>query len=160
MPEMPALPQGLARALEREIARWRPPLCGMDADDYRQEALLAWWQVQSRYDATRGVKMATYAQHRVMGRVKDVRDWATHYGKMHYRRLRVSPAVVLPVEREVWLRRDVNRLPARWRFVVIRRYWSGWTLKAIGRALGLSESRVFQIQQQALLALRGILAPG
>lgn len=153
------MPAGLARALDREIARWRPPLCGVDADDYRQEALLAWWQVQRHYDATRGCRLTTYAQYRVLGRVKDVREWATHAGKMHYRQARVAPTVG-PVEREVWLRRHVNRLPARWRFMVIRRYWSGWRLAAIGRALGISESRAVQIHQKALRALRAIIAPG
>lgn len=150
---LPELPPGLARAVAREIARWVPPLVGVDAADYRQEALLAWWQVQQRYDATRGWARATYGQHRVLGRVHDLRDWATHHGKMHYQRWRDAPSV-LPVEREVWLRRHINRLPARWRFVVIRYYWSGWTLQAIGRALGISESRALQLQRKALRALR------
>lgn len=56
------------------------------------------------------------------------------------------------------LRRSVQRLPEREKTVLTLYYYGGKTFKEIGRHLGVSESRVFQLHQQAMLRLRGHLA--
>ena len=154
-PFAPEIPPGLARAVEWEIARWRPPFCGIDAADYRQEARLAWWQASQRYDKARDVALSTYAEGRVRGRIKDVRKHATHRGRCWFTPLRAARAPsTAPVAREVWLWRRVNRLPRRQRYVIIRLYWSGWTLAQIARHLQRHPSRVAQLHRRALRALR------
>lgn len=158
MPEMPALPPTLERALTRAIARWVPPLTGIDAADLRQEALLAWWQVTQRYDATRGVPVAAYAWPRVLGRVEDVRRQATPHSRrkgayVEYVPLGRDPTHT-PAVREVWLWKVVNRLPARERYVIIRRYRSDWQIKQIARHLGVSPRRVDALHRTALRKLR------
>lgn len=168
---MEPLPAGLARALEREIARWVPPLTGVDAADYRQEALLAWWQAAQRYDPTRDATLATYGAYRLLGRVKDVRTGTTHAGHLHYwplerrwgarRRVRRrrSPLEgrLLQGEREIWIRQHVNRLRPRWRYVIIRVYWSAWPQARIARHLGVTQARVSQMHARTLQALRQTL---
>ncbi len=48
----------------------------------------------------------------------------------------------------------VRKLPDREVEVIYRYYWEGETFKAIGKALGVSESRALQLQQQAMVRLR------
>jgi RNA polymerase sigma factor for flagellar operon FliA len=54
----------------------------------------------------------------------------------------------------------VSALPERMRFVLTGIYVDGTTLKQIGRALGVSESRVCQIHTEALSALRSTFNDG
>ena len=54
----------------------------------------------------------------------------------------------------------VGRLPERMRTVLMGIYIEGTTLKQIGRALGVSESRVCQIHTEALAALRSTFTEG
>jgi RNA polymerase sigma factor for flagellar operon FliA len=51
----------------------------------------------------------------------------------------------------------VERLPERERLVLSLYYYEGLTFKEIGRVLEVSESRAFQLQQQAMVRLRGYL---
>lgn len=163
----PPMPRRLARTLERRLSRHLAPLTGIDAADLRQEVSLQWWQASQRFDRARGVSLEAYASRRVLGCLSDIWDQATHHGHLHYVPLPMLEATddsrrwllppVPPVEREVWLRRVVNRLP-RWpRYILIRAYWSEWPLAAIGRVMGVSESRVCQVRAQTLRHLRRAL---
>ncbi len=51
----------------------------------------------------------------------------------------------------------VNRLPERERLVLSLDDYEGLTFKEIGRVLGVSESRAFQLHQQAMVRLRAYL---
>jgi RNA polymerase sigma factor FliA len=51
----------------------------------------------------------------------------------------------------------VERLPERERLVLALYYYEGLTFREIGGALKVSESRAFQLHQQAILRLRGYL---
>lgn len=51
----------------------------------------------------------------------------------------------------------VDRLPERERLVIALYYFEGLTFKEIGRVLGVSESRVYQLHTQAMGRLRGFL---
>lgn len=52
------------------------------------------------------------------------------------------------------LRREVSRLPPRERVVIHQRYWLQETFVVIRRQLGVSETRVYQLHDQALARLR------
>jgi len=51
----------------------------------------------------------------------------------------------------------VDRLPERERLVIALYYFEGLTFKEIGRVLGVSESRIYQLHTQAMGRLRGFL---
>jgi RNA polymerase sigma factor FliA len=51
----------------------------------------------------------------------------------------------------------VDHLPERERLVIALYYFEGLTFKEIGRVLGVSESRVYQLHTQAMGRLRGFL---
>jgi RNA polymerase sigma factor FliA len=60
--------------------------------------------------------------------------------------------------RKAALAKAIDRLPERERLVLSLYYYEGFTFKEIGRVLGVSESRVFQLHQQAIIRLRGYLS--
>lgn len=51
----------------------------------------------------------------------------------------------------------IDRLPDREKLVIALYYYEGLTFKEIGKILGVSESRVYQLHTQAVLRLRGYL---
>lgn len=51
----------------------------------------------------------------------------------------------------------VDRLPERERLVIALYYFEGLTFKEIGKVLGVSESRVYQLHTQAMGRLRNFL---
>jgi RNA polymerase sigma factor for flagellar operon FliA len=61
-------------------------------------------------------------------------------------------------ERTEHLRTAMDRLPDREKLVLSLYYYEGMTFKEIGKILQVSESRVFQLHQQAMMRLRGHLA--
>jgi RNA polymerase sigma factor for flagellar operon FliA len=52
----------------------------------------------------------------------------------------------------------IKRLPEREHLVLSLYYYEGLTFKEIGKILQVSESRVFQLHQQAMMRLRGYLS--
>lgn len=61
-------------------------------------------------------------------------------------------------ERKQALTIAVKRLPEREHLVLSLYYYEGLTFKEIGKILKVSESRVFQLHQQAMMRLRGYLS--
>jgi RNA polymerase sigma factor for flagellar operon FliA len=55
------------------------------------------------------------------------------------------------------LGKGVDRLPERERLVVALYYFDGLTFKEIGKVLGVSESRVYQLHTQAMTRLRAFM---
>lgn len=53
------------------------------------------------------------------------------------------------------LSQSVDKLPDRERLVIALYYYEGLTFKEIGRVLGVSESRVYQLHTQAMTRIRG-----
>lgn len=53
------------------------------------------------------------------------------------------------------LSKSVDKLPDRERLVIALYYYEGLTFKEIGRVLGVSESRVYQLHTQAMTRMRG-----
>ncbi|MFN3653192.1 MAG: FliA/WhiG family RNA polymerase sigma factor [Armatimonadota bacterium] len=62
------------------------------------------------------------------------------------------------LERRKALAIAIKRLPEREHLVLSLYYYEGLTFKEIGKILQVSESRVFQLHQQAMMRLRGYLA--
>lgn len=62
------------------------------------------------------------------------------------------------LERRQALTVAVKRLPEREHLVLSLYYYEGLTFKEIGKILQVSESRVFQLHQQAMMRLRGYLS--
>lgn len=52
---------------------------------------------------------------------------------------------------------SVDRLPDRERLVIALYYHEGLTFKEIGRVLGVSESRVYQLHTQAMTRIRAYM---
>jgi RNA polymerase sigma factor for flagellar operon FliA len=69
-----------------------------------------------------------------------------------------TPAQVEVRERKYALGIAIDRLPEREKLVLQLYYYEGLTFKEIGKILQVSESRVFQLHQQAMMRLRGYLA--
>jgi RNA polymerase sigma factor FliA len=69
-----------------------------------------------------------------------------------------TTAAVEKRERRQALQVAVKRLPEREHLVLSLYYYEGLTFKEIGKILKVSESRVFQLHQQAMMRLRGYLA--
>ena len=152
------LPPALAGQLERTLATSWLPLTGIDADDLRQEALLAYWQAAQRFQPHGAATLRTYGGYRLLGRVRDVWREATHRGTLTQVPLASDwDAVRAPPPDWTWLYHAVNQLPARERLIIIRAYWSGWPLARIARHLGCSESWTCLLRQQALRRLRVLL---
>lgn len=61
-------------------------------------------------------------------------------------------------ERREALKLAITRLPEREHLVLSLYYYDGLTFKEIGKILKVSESRVFQLHQQAMMRLRGYLS--
>lgn len=60
-------------------------------------------------------------------------------------------------ERRRSLTAAIDRLPEREKLVIGLYYYDGLTFKEIGKILGISESRVYQLHTQAVIRLRGYL---
>jgi len=55
------------------------------------------------------------------------------------------------------LAKGIDKLPDRERLVIALYYYEGLTFKEIGKVLGVSESRVYQLHTQAMLRIRGYM---
>lgn len=60
-------------------------------------------------------------------------------------------------EIEAAMERTINQLPEKERMVITLYYWEELTMKEIGKALDITESRVSQLHSQAIMHLRGRL---
>ncbi len=134
-------------------------LVGCTREDLRQEGLLAWLTRCPQHDQDRA-NANTFASYLIAWGIHEARRRATHRGHQFYVPLSTAPIHFLitpPVESGAWLRRAVNRLPARQRYILIRFYWSGWSQRHIARALHTSEATVSVDKSHALRTLRTYL---
>ena len=56
------------------------------------------------------------------------------------------------------LEKALKRLPERERIIMVLYYQENMTLKEIGTAIGMSESRICQLHAQAIMKLKNILS--
>lgn len=58
------------------------------------------------------------------------------------------------LDQKVTVKKALESLSPRMRFVVIRRFFQNQTLSSIAEELGLSEARLYQIERKALCNLK------
>jgi RNA polymerase sigma factor for flagellar operon FliA len=146
-----------------------------------QAGRVALWQASKRFDPTRLPDLWMYAHPRVRGAMLDELRLHASTSRHYRKRIRnddiadVSWAALYPcsmlaavnvpsgsnpevdcelIERVTFVKRAFERLSDSRQYVIQRIFFEGVSLKTIGRELKLSESRVCQIKQRALVAMR------
>lgn len=154
----------------------------MDPEDLVQAAVVGLMRTREKFDPARGIKWVSYAIHRARGAMLDALRNIDHVPRVERRRLKEqgleARAVLsidgqavkvsqqgLPIQREALAeRRDfwaslLNRVGRRVGEILRRYYLEDLTLKAIGRLMGLSESRVCQLHAKGIRQLRLLWEP-
>ena len=137
-------------------------------DDLEQEAVLGLLAAAERWDESTGVPFRLFAAHRIRGAMADWVRAQTH-SRMTAPPVHVElggpmlAEALADADRRTPERATLDRLAARRlldgpllpveRHVLIRHHLDGATLLEIGRELGITESRVCQIERGAREAL-------
>jgi RNA polymerase sigma factor for flagellar operon FliA len=144
--------------------------------DLVQAGNLGLLQAARSYEPSRGAPLAGYARHRIRGEMLDMvrrnmgrehtaptaavdnsgsPDWESripaHADSSPQTRL-------LSRQRATIMREEIERLPEKYRTVVRMRYSCEMTLRQIGSALSVNESRACQIHRLALSRLKRALS--
>ena len=148
---------------------WRRLPSHVEFDDLLQAGCVGLLEAATRYDPTRGASFATFGRKRAIGAMLD----ACRADDLLSRRARkrnpelvacqqishvdtdkmlAEPTHIVDMLGRRWLARSVRDLPSRHRRVLLRSYAS--TCRATARSEGISESRVCQLRDEALVALR------
>jgi RNA polymerase sigma factor FliA len=119
-----------------------------------------------RFDPARGTAFGTWAITCIRGAIRheleDVRGPAVEFLPLEAAECQADAgpdpfALALAGEQKRLLTAAIARLPERWRQVVEGRFYGGRDYRGLGAELGISGSRVKQIEQKAVLALQRIL---
>ena len=139
------------------------------AEDFESAAMLGLVYAARLFDPSRGVKFSSYVTTGIEGAIT---DWQRDQGLKGFKRdMRNAPVAVFGItdEFDAWSGEEDHAeatdgidglvamtagLPKVERRAVQLHFASGWTFARIGRALGLSESRVSQIVASGLDRLR------
>jgi len=171
----------LVRSLAARVLGCLPKGCGIEMSDLIQAGNLGLIQARRSFNAMNGAPLAGYAKFRIRGEMLDT-------VKRHAGRGPAAAAVrtgiragagdedfelenSLPAssedsplrltasrQRAAILGEEVERLPPRYRMVVRLRYSREFSLRQIGAALCVNESRACQLHQNALGRLRRALS--
>lgn len=157
--------RGLARLVALSVKRRMPPW--IELDDLEAWALMELLHAAEDYDPSRCTSFPCYAWRRVRGRVWD------HYRRSHYAQelgsLMVPSGQVQVVEyptvdedldrqrERALLAKALATLPARDRELARLYYADGLFLKAVGKRLGVNESRTCQLNKRMLVRMRRAL---
>lgn len=147
-----------AYSIADSVARRLPP--SFDREDLRQEALIAAWRAEERYDPSRGVPYPVYAYRAVHGAClmsARRRHWtaATMEEIPADAETPLRPDAI--VERRLpllWLESRVEQLEPRQRKVIDLHYVQDVPVSKIARQMGLSVGTVHAVRLAALAALR------
>jgi RNA polymerase sigma factor (sigma-70 family) len=173
-----ALVNNLARRLQSRV-----PPC-VTFDDLTSAGTIGLIEAVQRFDSTRGLKLRSYAQHRIWGAMLDFLRSADPLSRSERRRVRASnetgsTTISLDQMPEPVLHRlaakdgtgasamtaasDIRKvrqcLSARENRVVSLLFDLGWASRQVAAELNVHESRVSQIKQRALGKLRAKLQP-
>lgn len=132
---------------------------GADAADAVQVGMLALMRAAERYNPGRGVRFSTFGYFVAR---RDVLRWAAKESRRRCLPIQDAPDRPAPSEpasgsEASRLRHNLRLLASRHRQVLQLRYEQGLTLEAAGERMGVSKQRAFQIQSQALAALRKLM---
>lgn len=103
-------------------------------------------------------KTTVYSLDDIVGGSGGDGDDNIHFVEMIVDEEASSEAEIEGKELKRLLAEGVDRLPERERLVIALYYFEGLTFKEIGKVLGVSESRVYQLHTQAMGRLRGYLS--
>ena len=173
----------LVRSLAGRVLAGLPRGSGVEMSDLIQAGNVGWIQAARTFRPQDGAPLAGYAKFRIRGEMLDTvrrnsnRGMSVHAPRQTFgeegdsledtlpARAESSPLrMVASNQRAAILDEEVNRLPARYRTVVRLRYTGEYSLRQIGDALHVKESRACQIHRSALerlkraLQLRGVRA--
>ena len=166
-----ALVRGLAGRLHARL----PQGCGIEISDLIQAGNMGLLKCAQSFNLLRGANFTGYAKFRIRGEMLDLvrrnseRDGAglvsvvTMLEGQEIETQCAAPAEASPEntaeneQRAAIIREEIGRLPARYRSVVELRYSRGLTLREIGDALKVNESRACQMNQDALARLKKAL---
>lgn len=181
-----ALIEGYRPYVGRVVARMGiPPTTVQERDDLVSAGVIGLIDAVDRYDPARGVPFEAFAAARIRGAVIDELRRLDGRGRLFWRQVREGVAdedaqpQALSLDRLLdagsepavsdasgeLLERDllndvgwaITTLPHRERNVIARYYGSAWTLREIGRELGVSEARASQLHARAIAHLRRML---
>jgi len=146
----------------RALARRRAARARADADELESAAAFALLRAAMSFDSSRGASFKTYASIRMASAIAD--SLRKTFGRGYRRSRPVSLELVAPRDRrrssleaiaeEDSLEDLLGPLSPRSRTILRDRYVRGRTHREIGEDLGLSESRVCQLEAAALEVLR------
>ena len=170
----------LVRSLAARVLAGLPRGSGIEMSDLIQAGNLGLMQAERSFSDRKGVPLAGYAKFRIRGEMLDmVRRNAgrgsslaakpmfrTGAGEEAFElensvpaRGEDSPLRLLALrERAAILGEEVEKLPPRYRTVVRMRYSRDFSLREIGAALRVNESRACQLHRTALGRLRRALS--
>lgn len=114
-------------------------------------------EAADRYSPTNKCSFATYAARRIRGAILDSTSGWFNQAVTH-KPLDMVAATSPDRERRIDLRRAMQILTIRERRVLMLLYVEGWTMLEISLELGVTESRVCQIKNDAVIALRDRMA--
>lgn len=146
-------------------------------EDARQVGYVGMLQAAARFDPECGLKFSTFAEWRIRGAIQDwlrCEDCLTRSQRKAVQGGIDPPLILTPLTRAVrvpgrvagieeridaeragrWLMIAIDALPERNRTVVQKRL-QGMGFSAIGRAIGVSTSRAWQLMTEAVGMLRG-----
>jgi RNA polymerase sigma factor for flagellar operon FliA len=165
----------IVRALAGRLQARLPAGCGIELADLIQAGNVGLLKASRTFSFSRGVQFPGYAKFRIRGEMLDLvrrnaeRDGAgvvsmvsTVNGRDWESQCAASPACspqecVCHRERNRIIWEEIQRLPSRYRKVLRLRYTSEMTLREIGEALSVNESRACQLHQSALARLKTAL---
>jgi RNA polymerase sigma factor for flagellar operon FliA len=170
-PDLSRMVRGLAGRLHARL----PHGCGIEISDLVQAGNVGLLKAANNFQAHHGAPLALYAKFRVRGEMLDL--VRRHAGRERTGPFPQSPdheasdseaTIAAPAEsspqssavrqqRTAIIWEELQRLPARDRAVVRLRYSREMTLRQIGEALHVNESRACQIHQGALTRLKKAL---
>lgn len=167
----------LVRALAGRVHARLPRGCGIEISDLVQAGNIGLLQAARTYSPKSGTPLAGYAKFRIRGEMLDTVRRNTEPRVVHFGRQfatgeeepDIESRIAAPPEhsphnvtarrqRASILDQEVDRLPPRYRTVVRLRYSRDFSLREIGAALNVHESRACQLHQSALGYLRRALS--
>jgi RNA polymerase sigma factor for flagellar operon FliA len=164
----------VVRILAGRLHARLPHDCGIEVADLVQAGNVGLLQAARSFEPGRGAPLAGYAKFRIRGEMLDVvrrsaetarvftstsgtDDVAELDGRIPTSNDSSPQSSVLKRQRAEIIGEEVKRLPPRYRTVVRLRYSGEMTLRQIGAALSVNESRACQIHQNALSLLKRAL---
>lgn len=169
--EMNRMVRGLAGRLHARL----PQGCGIEMADLVQAGNVGLLKATQNFEPCHGAPLAGYAKFRIRGEMLDMvrrhagrerspgpptgtnpdsPDWESRFPAS----TESSPQTTFQGrQRATIIEEELQRLPARYRAVVRLRYAGEMTLREIGAALCVNESRACQLHQSALVRLKRAL---